>query len=115
MKRLNVSRRIKKKIQRIRGRKVFVFDSEFKYAKYLMLWLGLVDSIEETGVPFLVELQSLGAGDTSYSGTMETSDVLVWVAWVSNVSTEVWSTMGTFVWAFEGGGWCPWLGGDTIV
>ena len=56
MKRLNVSRRIKKKIQRIRGRKVFVFDSEFKYAKYLMLWLGLVDSVEETGVPFLVEL-----------------------------------------------------------
>ena len=49
-------RQIKKKIQRIRERKFFVFDSEFKNAKYLMLWLGLVDSVKQTGVPFLVEL-----------------------------------------------------------
>ena len=46
---------------------------------------------------------------------MEASDVLVWVVWVFNVSTEVWSTGWAFVWASEGGSWVPFFGGDTVV
>ena len=80
-----------------------------------MFWLGLVESFVQTGVPFLVEHQSFGASDTSDSGTVKASDVLVRVIWVSNVSTEFGSTVGAFVWAFEGGCWFPWLSADTFV
>ena len=41
-----------------------------------MLWLGLVDSAVEKGVPFFVKLHSFGAGDTSDGGTVETSNVI---------------------------------------
>ena len=46
---------------------------------------------------------------------MEASDVLVWVAWVFDVSAEVGSTVGAFVWAFEGGSWVPLLCCDAFV
>ena len=39
----------------------------------------------------------------------------MWVVGVSNVSIEVRSTVWAFVWTFEGGGWFPWLCGDTFV
>ena len=80
-----------------------------------LLRLGLVFTIVQTGVPFLVEHQSFGASDTSDSGTVEASDILVWVVWVSNVSAEFGSTVGAFVWAFEGGGWVPFLCSNTFV
>ena len=81
----------------------------------LVLWLGLEFSFEQTGVPVLVEFQSFGTSDASNSLSVEASDVLVGVVWVSNVSTEVWSTGWAFVWAFEGGSWVPFFGGDTVV
>ena len=66
---------------------------------------GFVFSFIQTCVPFLVEQQSSWASNTSDSGTVEASDVLVSIVWVSNVSTEMWSMVGAFVWAIEGGGW----------
>ena len=80
-----------------------------------MVWLGLEFSFEQTGVPVLVEFQSLWTSDASDSLSMEASDVLVWVVWVFNVSTEVWSTGWAFVWAGESGGWVPFFCGDTVV
>ena len=80
-----------------------------------MASFGLVDTVEQTGVPFLVVFQTRWTSDTSNSGSFPACNVLVWVVWVSNVSTEVWSTVGAFVWAFEGGSWMPFLSGDTVI
>ena len=79
------------------------------------LWLSLVDTIVQTSVPFLVVFQSLWTSNTSNSLSMPASNVLMWVMWVSNVSIEVRSTVGTFVRAVEGGGWVPWFGCNTFV
>ena len=81
----------------------------------LVAWLGFVDTIEQTGVPFLVVFQTRRTSNTSNSRSFPACNVLVWVVWVSNVSTEVWSTVGAFVWAFKGGGWMPFLSGDTVI
>merc|ERR1719378_371056 len=78
-------------------------------------WLGLVFSLVQACVPVLVEQQVGWASNTSDSLSVEAGDVLSWLMWVSNVSTEVWSTSWAFVWAGEGGGWFPWLCGDTFV
>ena len=76
---------------------------------------GDVFSLEETCVPFLVVQQVVWAGNTSDSLSFPAGNVLSVIAWVSNVSTEVWSEMGAFVWALEGGGWMPFISGDTVI
>ena len=79
------------------------------------IWLGLVDTIEQTGVPFLVEKETAWANNTSHSNTHPTGDVLSWVVWVFKVSAEFWATEWADVWAFECSSWGPWLSGDTAV
>ena len=81
----------------------------------LSRWLSEEFTFEEAGIFFLVEFQVSWACNTSNSNSLPTSNVLTRVGWISNVSTEVWSVMGTFVWAFKGGSWVPFLSGDTII
>jgi len=76
---------------------------------------GDIFSFKQACVPFLVEQQITWACDTSDSLSFEASNVLSGIVWVSNVSTEVWTEVGAFVWAFEGGGWCPWVSGDAFI
>ena len=78
-------------------------------------WFGNEFSLEYACVPLFVEQQVVGAGDTSDSLSLKAGNVLTWVVSISNVSTEVWSVMGAFVWAFEGGGWMPFRSGDTVI
>ena len=78
-------------------------------------WLSEEFSFEETSIFFFVEFQVSWTSDTSNSNSFPASNVLSVVGRISNVSTEVWSKMWTFVWAYEGGGWVPLLGGDTFV
>ena len=90
----------------------------------MLLVIGLVNflntfsdvfSFVQTCVKFLVEQQVAWAGNTSDGLSVPAGNVLSCVMWVSNVSTEVWSVMGAFVWAFEGGGWMPFLCGNTVI
>ena len=78
-------------------------------------WLGEVFSFEETSVFFLVEFQVSWTCNTSNSDSLPASDVLTRVGWISNVSIEVWSVFWAGIWAYKGGGWFPFLGGDTFV
>jgi len=74
-----------------------------------------VFSLEQTCVPLLIVQQVAWTGNTSDSLSLEAGNVLSCIVCVSNVSSEVWSVMGAFVWAIESGGWFPWVSGDTIV
>ncbi len=76
---------------------------------------GLVDSVVKTCVPFLVEFQVSWTSDTSNSNSLPACNVLESVTGISNVSTEVVSTVGAFVGASESGGWSPAFCGYTVI
>jgi len=76
---------------------------------------GFVFSLEQTCVPFLVVQQVVWTSNASDSLSLEAGNVLSCIVWISDVSAEMWSLMGAFVWAFESGGWCPWISGDTFI
>ena len=78
-------------------------------------WLGEVFSFVETSIFVFIEFQVSWTSDTSYCNSLPASNVLSRVGWISNVSIEVWSIMGTFVWTLESGSWVPFLGGNTFV
>ena len=64
----------------------------------MTFWFGDVLTVVQACVPLFVEFQSCGTVDTTNCGSKPTSNVVSFVLWVSNVSTEFWSTMGAFVW-----------------
>ena len=74
-----------------------------------------VFSFIETSIFVFVEFQVSWACNTSNSDSLPASDVLTMVGWISNISAEVWSVFWTGIRAYEGGGWFPFLGGDTFV
>ena len=78
-------------------------------------WLCLEFAIIETSVPVFVEFQAWWTSDTSDSNSLPAGNILVWIAWIYNVSTEMWTTVGTFIRAFECGSWMPLFSCSTFV
>jgi len=79
------------------------------------VWLGLVNTIKQTGIPYLVKEKTFWTTDASDSNSHPAGDVLSWVRWVLEVSAEFWALEWADVWTIECSCWCPCFSANTVI